>query len=118
MDHIVICDLEVAYRVGVSEVERATSQRLLLSLDLEVEFDRAIASDNLDHTIDYYAVTRHLLEYGQGRTWRLIEKLAADIAELMLTEFHARAVTVEVRKFIIPETRYVAVRLRRAREEG
>jgi len=118
MDHIVICDLEVAYRVGVSEVERATAQRLLLSLDLEVEFDRAVASDNLDHTIDYYAVTRHLLEYGQGRTWRLIEKLAADIAELMLTEFHPRAVTVEVRKFIIPETRYVAVRLRRAREEG
>jgi len=59
-----------------------------------------------------------LLAYGQGRTWRLIEKLAADIAELMLTEFHPRAVTVEVRKFIIPETRYVAVRLRRAREEG
>jgi 7,8-dihydroneopterin aldolase/epimerase/oxygenase len=118
MDHIVICDLEVAYRVGVSEVERANSQRLLLSLDIEVDVDRAIASDNLDHTIDYYAVTRRLLEYGKGRSWRLIEKLAADIAQLLLTEFHPRAVTVEVRKFIIPETRYVAVRLRRAREEG
>jgi FolB domain-containing protein len=117
MDHIVICDLEVAYRVGVSEVERAAPQRLLLSLDLEVDFERAVASDHLDHTIDYYAVTRHLLEYGKGRSWRLIEKLAADIAALILTEFPARAVTVEVKKFIISETRYVAVRLRRARKD-
>jgi FolB domain-containing protein len=57
MDHI-ISDLEVAYRVGVPEVERATPQRLLLSLDLEVDFVDRAASDDLDHTIDYYAVTR------------------------------------------------------------
>jgi FolB domain-containing protein len=118
MDHIIISELEVCYRVGVPEVERATPQRLVLCLDLEVDFTRATASDDLETTIDYYAVTRRLLAYGSGRSWRLIEKLAADIAQLMLTEFQAAAATVEVRKFVIPEARYVAVRVRRTRVEG
>lgn len=116
MDHIIIRELEVSYRVGVPEVERAIPQRLLLSLDLELDLSGAAASDDLGHTIDYYVVTRQLLEYGKGRSWRLIEKLAADLAEFILAEFHAGAVTVEVRKFIIPETRYVAVRVHRTRE--
>ena len=117
MDHIIITELEVCYHVGVPDVERAIPQRLVLCLDLEVNFTRAAASDNLETTIDYYAVTRRLLAYGNGRSWRLIEKLAADIAELMLTEFRAAIATVEVRKFVIPETRYVAVRVCRTRTE-
>ena len=116
MDHVIIRELEVFYRVGVPEAERARPQRLLLSLDLEVELAQAAVSDNLEHTIDYHAVTCELLAFGQGRSWRLIEKLAADVADLMLTRFRARSATVEVRKFIIPEARYVAVRLVRSRE--
>jgi FolB domain-containing protein len=115
MDHIIIRDLEVQYRVGVPEDERATPQRLLLSLDLEADLSRAGVSDDIGHTIDYQAVTRQLLAFGNGRSWRLIEKLAVDIAESILTEFGAKSVEVEVRKFIIPETRYVAVRVSRSR---
>ena len=36
----------------------------------------------------------------------------ADIARLIVDEFHAVAVTVEVRKFVLPETDYVAARCR------
>lgn len=117
MDHIVICDLEVFYNVGVPDSERATPQRLLLRLDLETEFANAADSDNLQHTIDYQAVTRLLLDFGKGRSWRLIEKLAVDIADSLLNRFRIQAVTVEVRKFIIPETRFVAVRARRTQAE-
>ena len=43
----------------------------------------------------------------------MIEKLAADIAALVLSDFGAEAVSVEVKKFIIPETRHVSVRMTR-----
>ncbi len=115
MDQIIIQELEVAYRVGVSEDERATPQRLMLNLELQTDFSSAGTSDRLEHTIDYFQVTRRLLAFGEGRSWRLLEKLAEDVANLILTEFQADSVMVEVRKFIIHEARYVAVRIHRGR---
>jgi dihydroneopterin aldolase len=110
---ISLVDLEVFYRVGVPDAERAEPQRLLLTVEMEADFTRAAATDDLTATIDYYAVTQRLLKLGEGRYWRLIEKLASDIAEIVLQEFKATAVTVEVKKFISPQTRYVSVQVRK-----
>jgi len=115
VDTIVVKDLEVHYRVGVPPEERARPQRLLVTLEMETDFARAATDDDLAQTIDYYAVTRRLLRLGDHREWRLLETLATEIANLVLTEFGPQAVTVEVQKFILPEARHVAVRIRRAR---
>ena len=113
MDKIIINDLEVFYRIGVPEEERATPQRLLISVAMTRDVSAAAATDDLTKTIDYYAVTRRLLGFGEGRSWKLLEKLASDIAGLILAEFKADHVTVEVKKFIISEARHVAVQLSR-----
>jgi 7,8-dihydroneopterin aldolase/epimerase/oxygenase len=114
-DIILIEDLEVHYRVGVPDSERAEPQRLLLCLEIDHDFTEAAATDDVRRTIDYYAVTRRLLGFGEGRSWRLIEKVAVDLAELVLEEYHAAAVRVTVKKFILPEARHVAVRVERKR---
>ena len=111
---ILIVDLEVFYRVGVPDEERTQPQRLLLTIEMESDFSTADKSDSIADTIDYFAVSRRLLKYGEGRSWKLIEKLAADIADLVLSEFKPQSVTVEVRKFAIPGARHVAVSLTRA----
>jgi dihydroneopterin aldolase len=113
--HIRIVDLEVFYRVGVPDAERADKQRLQLTLDLEFDFSTAARTDDIAGTIDYYAVSQRLLNFGKGRSWKLIEKLATDIANTILIEFKPAAVTVEVKKFIIPEARYVSVSLTKRR---
>jgi len=106
---ITIADLEVQYHVGVPDAERARPQRLLLSVELEHDFSLAAQADDLNRTINYFAVTQRLLKFGEGRSWKLIETLATDIAQLVLAEFHPAAVTVEVKKFIIPQARHVSV---------
>jgi FolB domain-containing protein len=115
MDTISICDLEVFYRVGVPDEERAQPQRLLLTIEMQHDFRGAAAEDELVDTIDYYAVTQRLLHLGEGVDWKLIETLAVDVAQMVLDEFRPRAVSVEVRKFIIPQARHVSVRVRRER---
>ncbi len=112
MDTIIIADLEVHFRVGVPEAERAAPQRLAITLELEGDFSAA-AGDDLRRTVDYHAVVQRIRAWGEGREWRLIETLAVELAEQVRSEFGPRAVTVEVKKFILPETRYVAVRVRR-----
>lgn len=106
---ISIVDLEVFYHVGVPDAERATAQRLQLCLELEFDFSTAARSNDIADTIDYFAVCQRLLKFGDGRNWKLIEKLATDIANTILIEFKPATVTVEVKKFIIPETRYISV---------
>jgi len=113
MDIIIISDLEVFYRIGVPEEERAAPQRLLISVEMTRDFSAAASADDLTKTIDYYAVTRRLLRFGEGRSWKLIEKLAADLATAILAEFGPDQVSIEVKKFIIPEAGYVAVRVTR-----
>jgi 7,8-dihydroneopterin aldolase/epimerase/oxygenase len=113
MDSIIISDLEVFYQVGVTEEERARPQRLLLSLELAHDFKAAAASDNLSETIDYYAIAQRLLRFGEGCHWELIETLASDIAAMILDEFRPRSITLEVKKFALPQAHHVAVKLTR-----
>jgi FolB domain-containing protein len=113
MDTIVIRELEVRYHIGVPDEERARPQRLVLTVELDTDFTRAAAGDDLTATLNYYEVSRRLLDFGNGRSWKLIERLAVELAEFLLSEYRPAAVRVEVRKFILPETRYVAVRIER-----
>ena len=111
---ISIVDLEMSCRVGVPDAERAKPQRLLLTMEMESDFSAAAKSDAIADTIDYFAVSQRLLKFGEGRSWKLIEKLAADIADVILSEFKPKSVTVEVKKFVIPQARHVSVSLTRA----
>jgi dihydroneopterin aldolase len=111
MSRISIVDLEVFYRVGVPDAERAQPQRLLLTVEMESDFSAAAKSDSIADTIDYFAVSQRLLKFGDGKSWKLIEKLAVDIADMILSEFKPAAVTVEVKKFVNPEARHVSVTL-------
>ena len=96
MSKISIVDLEVHFHIGVPRQERVRAQRLLLSVDMIHDFAPAAAADRVSKTIDYFKVAQRLLRLGDGRSWKLIEKLATDVADLVLREFCAASVTVTV----------------------
>src|SRR5437016_4308136 len=101
MTKITIVDLEVFYCVGVPDEERAKPQRLLLTVDMNFDFTTAAVSDRVEKTINYFEVTQSLLKFGHDRTWKLIEKLASNIADMILAQYKPQAVLVEVKKFAI-----------------
>ncbi|MBM3845032.1 MAG: dihydroneopterin aldolase [Verrucomicrobia bacterium] len=113
MDKILIEELEVYYRVGVPDEERSKPQRLLLSVEMTVDLRRAGATDDLRDTINYFDVVESLKSLGKGREWKLIESVASEIAGMIQVAYPVTNVRVEVRKFIIPEARYVAVSIER-----
>jgi FolB domain-containing protein len=114
MDTITIMDLGVLCRIGVPEEERAKPQRLLLTIEMQGDFSRACLSDDILATANYYDVSRRIVDLCQTRTFKLIERLAYEIAETILTEFNSERVTVEVKKFILSDARYVSFKLERS----
>lgn len=115
MSRINIVDLEVFYHVGVTDEERATPQRLLITVEMDFDFTAAALSDRVEKTINYFDVAQELLKYGERRNWKLLEKLAANIADLIMARFRPETVQVEVKKFPIPLARYVSVMVARTR---
>ncbi len=118
MDQIIINELEVFMRVGVPEAERAKPQRLLLTVELDHDFAAAARNDRLQETIDYHAVAARLAGFGRRRSWKLVETLAVDMAEMILREFKPKRVSIEIKKFILPQARHVAVRVTRPTTAG
>jgi FolB domain-containing protein len=115
MDRITIQELTVYSHVGVPDAERAKPQGLTLTVEMDLDF--SALGDALERTVDYDALSRRLLDFGRGRSWKLIETLAVELAEMILRDFKPCRVTVEVRKFIIPQARHVSVRVTRPQTE-
>lgn len=113
-DHIEIRGLRVKSCLGVPDEERQEAQEIEISVDFPVSgVRRAAASDDIAHSVDYYAVVRKI-EYICGEKPRkLIETLAEDIAEEVVKTFELQKLRVEIRKFVLPETRWVGIRIER-----
>jgi dihydroneopterin aldolase len=112
-DEIRIEELELMARVGVPDEERAEPQRLTVSLTLQSRHRFGDLGDDLGRTIDYAAVCVELRRFVSDRGDKLIETLAHEMAEHLLRTFALARVELELRKFILPETRFVAARVTR-----
>jgi FolB domain-containing protein len=115
MSKISIIDLEVFLCVGITDEERSQPQRLLISFELNLDFTAATISDRIEKTIDYFELSQDVLKFGAGRSWKLIEKLAANLADHVLAKYRPQSVVVEVKKFAISKARYVSVTVARGK---
>jgi dihydroneopterin aldolase len=113
LDAILVRGLELSAHIGVPDAERVEAQRLTLNLVLQPAGPLSDLGDDLGRTVDYYALTRRVRQLAAARPRKLIETLAEEICACVLNEFSVRAVEVELRKYILPDTEYVAVRLSR-----
>jgi FolB domain-containing protein len=115
-DTIHIEELTVEATIGVPDVERQKPQRLVLSITLVPANDFRRLDDDIERTVDYAAVADEVTKFVRARTVKLIETLADELAAHLLAGFPLREVQIEVRKFIVPETKYVSARVARTRE--
>lgn len=110
-DTILIHNLAISARIGVTEEERAEAQHLTVSASMWLGTGFAAIADRLENTVDYGAVCEALKTEAKAGERNLIETLAEDLAAEVLHRFPISMVEVEVRKYSIPDTEFVAVRL-------
>jgi FolB domain-containing protein len=110
MSEILIDSLRVKTWIGVPDAERMEAQEIEIDIRIQPTKSFAEMQDDISLTVDYAAVCQRVSEVAAERPRRLIESLAQEICEMILKEFAATSAEVEIRKFILPETRHVAVR--------
>ncbi|MBM3861952.1 MAG: dihydroneopterin aldolase [Verrucomicrobia bacterium] len=114
VDKITIKDLELDAHIGVTAEERARPQKVLLTIVLERDLGEAGRTDTETTTTPYDEVVQVIKDVIADRPRKLIEAMALDVAREILFRRMAVTVTVEVKKFSIPRTKYVSVEIQRS----
>jgi len=113
-DRIRIEQLEISARVGVPEKERATSQRLTATVTLWPQRQAEELHDHIAKTVNYSAVCEETKNFVRNHTYKLIETLASELATHLLQRFAIAKIEVELRKFVVPDAKYVSVTVTRS----
>ncbi|HEX8156885.1 MAG TPA: dihydroneopterin aldolase [Solirubrobacteraceae bacterium] len=83
---------------GVTAAEREVGQRLIIDIRLELGETDATVTDRLEDTIDYGRVCEVAALVATQRSDKTLERLCAAIADRLLRDFDAQAVSVKASK--------------------
>ena len=109
-DTIHVNGLEFTCHIGVPEEERAVPQKLVANICITPQTTFADMGEELERTINYDALSRHLVALAQAEPTVLLETLCHRMATACVQDFGAATATVELHKFILPFTSSVSVR--------
>jgi len=111
---IEVYGLRVFGRHGVEERERKEGQLFLF--DLWLRPLQAPVCDRVSETVDYRGIAACVTEVSERRSVRLLETLAADVADELFSRFPLERVRVRVRKpevVLEPAAEYTAATVER-----
>jgi dihydroneopterin aldolase len=95
---IEISGLSIYTHHGVTDAEREIGQRLLLDIRMEVGDTDATVTDRVEDTVDYGAICQFAALVAQQRSFKTLERLAAEIADRILIRFPVEAISVKAAK--------------------
>ncbi len=108
-DRIHIEQLEIFARVGVPERERVSAQLLTVSITFWPQHHTRDSEDHIDKTVNYSTVAEAARNFARDQSVNLIETLADRLASHLLANFAVQKITVELRKFVLPDAKHVSV---------
>jgi FolB domain-containing protein len=112
-DEIHIEQLEVFTRIGVPEEERAKPQKLTVSISFWPCRQTSDLADHIERTVNYSTVAEETANFLRDQSVSLIETLAERLASHLLKSFPIQKVTIELRKFVLEDAKYVSITVTR-----
>ena len=112
-DKLVIRKLAATCRLGVFEWEQTSPQDVWIDLTLEIDAASAARHDDVKDAVDYGRLVTAVKQLVEGKSFRLMETMAEEIAALVLKEFPTPAVEVKITKRALPGIESAAVEITR-----
>ncbi len=101
--------------IGIHDWEKQSKQTVFLDMDLSHDCREAARTDDIRYAMDYFAVCTQVSELVNHSEYNLIETLAEQIAQLVLTKFNCQKVKLTLYKpGAIPEAQSVGITIKRS----
>jgi 2-amino-4-hydroxy-6-hydroxymethyldihydropteridine diphosphokinase len=97
-DKVFIEGLEIEALIGIYDWERRIRQPLRFDLEMAFDNRRPAASDAIEDTLDYKAVSKRLIAFVSESGFGLVETLAERCAALVIEEFGVEHVRLKLSK--------------------
>lgn len=118
MDRIFIDQLAIDTTIGMYDWERCIRQRVVLDLAMDFDIRQAAASDDVNHTLNYKALSKRVIAFVEASRFELVETLAESVAALILEEFPVTRVTLRLDKpHALRGARGVGIQITRERQD-
>lgn len=98
MDKVFIEGLQIDALIGIYDWERRIRQTLRFDLEMGFDNRKPAATDNIEDTLNYKAVSRRLVEFVSQSDYGLVETLAERCAAIITGEFGVRHVRLKLSK--------------------
>ena len=98
MDKVFIEGLQIDALIGIYDWERRIRQTLRFDLEMGFDNRKPAATDNIEDTLNYKAVSRRLVEFVSQSDYGLVETLAERCADIVLTEFKVEWLRLKLSK--------------------
>lgn len=116
MDKVFIEALEIECVIGIYDWERRIRQPIVLDIEMGFDNRRSAASDAIEDTLDYKAVSKRLIEFVAASDFGLVETLAERCAAIITEEFQVPWVSLKLSKpGAVRGARAVGIRIERTR---
>lgn len=83
---IKIENLRLRTIVGIFDWEKKVKQDVVINIEIYFDGKLAAKTDNIEDTIDYKSITKNIINYVENNQFDLIEKIAGDVGELVMSD--------------------------------
>ena len=116
MDIVFVRGLRADTVIGIYDWEREIRQTVEIDLEMGTDIRRAAASERIEDTLDYKAVSKRLTGFIESSQYQLVETLAERCAGIVLDEFQVPWVRLTLNKVgAVSAARDVGVIIERSR---
>ncbi|NUU66823.1 bifunctional dihydroneopterin aldolase/7,8-dihydroneopterin epimerase [Enterobacteriaceae bacterium BIT-l23] len=98
MDIVFIEQLSVITTIGVYDWEQTIEQKLIFDIEMGWDNRKAAASDDVNDCLSYADVSDAIVAHVEGGRFALVERVAEEVAQLLLSRFNSPWVRIKVSK--------------------
>ncbi|MBN6044590.1 bifunctional dihydroneopterin aldolase/7,8-dihydroneopterin epimerase [Citrobacter sp. ku-bf4] len=98
MDIVFIEQLSVITTIGVYDWEQTIEQKLVFDIEMAWDNRKSAKSDDVADCLSYADIAGVVVNHVEGGRFALVERVAEEVAELLLTRFNSPWVRIKLSK--------------------
>lgn len=97
-DSVHIEGLTIITTIGIYDWEKQIKQKLILDIEMAWDNRQAGLTDDVNFCLDYAKVSQTVVHYVENQQFGLIERVAEEVATLIISHFGVTKVKIKVSK--------------------